>query len=277
LIVRVVELPSGEDPDSLVRREGKEEFENRVANAQDFFDYLIKREAGLSQPESYPERIQLARRIVEMIAKVPDALVRGQIVQKTAARLNLAGEELTKLLPAIPTREVKLPVAARIPLRVPKVIEELCRMALRNPEFREFLRSQDWRRVLVEHEWGTLLAPILEAQFDLTKSDSIDAFLNSLDETERPFFTHLLTEKLSTEKAAGRRGWVKPDIDTMRVGKESWTFLQKDCLRRELKRIETLMAQPNVSTGDIINLQKEFVDLGKQLHELSQPAARADN
>ncbi len=277
LIVRVVELPRGEDPDSLVRREGKEKFESRVASAQDFFDYLIEREAGLSQPEAYPERIQLARRIVEMIAKVPEALVRGQIVQKTAARLNLAGEELTKLLPAIPTREVKLPVAARIPLRVPKVIEELCRLALRNPEFREFLRSQDWRRVLVEHEWGTLLTPILEAQFDLTKPDSIDAFLNSLDETERPFFTHLLTEKLSTEKAPGRRGWVKPDIDTMRVGKESWTFLQKDCLRRELKRIETLMAQPNVSTGDIINLQKEFVDLGKQLRELSQPAARADN
>ena len=44
LIVRVVELPAGEDPDSLVRREGKEKFENRVASAQDFFDYWIERE-----------------------------------------------------------------------------------------------------------------------------------------------------------------------------------------------------------------------------------------
>src|SRR5206468_11887825 len=34
-IVRVVELPAGEDPDSLVRREGKEQFEKRVAQARD--------------------------------------------------------------------------------------------------------------------------------------------------------------------------------------------------------------------------------------------------
>ncbi len=40
LIVRVVEMPPGEDPDSLVRREGKEAFEKRIAGARDFFDYL---------------------------------------------------------------------------------------------------------------------------------------------------------------------------------------------------------------------------------------------
>src|SRR5437899_354757 len=44
LIVRVVDMPPGEDPDSLIRRNGKEEFEKRVACARDFFDYCIHRE-----------------------------------------------------------------------------------------------------------------------------------------------------------------------------------------------------------------------------------------
>src|SRR5947199_2470804 len=44
LIVRVVELPAGEDPDSLIRGEGKERFENRLAQARNFFDYWIDRE-----------------------------------------------------------------------------------------------------------------------------------------------------------------------------------------------------------------------------------------
>jgi DNA primase len=277
LIVRVAEMPAGEDPDSLVRKEGKEEFEKRLRGGRDFFDYLIEREAALSKPEGYLQRIRLARRIVEMIARVPDPLLRGKIVGKTAARLNLAADELTKLLPAIPTREIKLPVANRIPLRVPQVIEELCRLALRNPEFREFLLSQDWRRVLAEHEWGELLGAILEAQFDVTKPASIEAFLNSVDEIKRSFFSHLLTEKLSTEKAPGRKGWIKPKIDTMRVGKKSWASLQIDGLRRERKMAETLMAQPNLSTGDVINLQKQILDLQEQLHELSQPAGPADN
>jgi len=276
LFIRVVELPAGEDPDSMIRSEGKEAFEERLATARDFFDYLIEREAALSKPESSVERIQLARRIVEKVARVPDSLLRGEIVKKTAARLNLAAEELTKLLPAIPTREIEAPVANRIVLRAPQVIEELCRLALRNPEFREFLVSQDWRRVLAENEWGELLGAILEAEFDMTKPESIGAFLNSVDETKRIFFSHLLTEKLPTEKAPGRKGWVKPQIDIMRVGKESWTCLQRDSLQRELTRAKTQIAQPNVTAGEIINLQKQILDLQEQLHEFSRPVGGAD-
>src|SRR6059036_1678939 len=44
LIVRVAEMPAGEDPDTLVRREGKEAFEKRIAAARDFFDYWIDHE-----------------------------------------------------------------------------------------------------------------------------------------------------------------------------------------------------------------------------------------
>jgi DNA primase len=276
LFIRVAELPSGEDPDSMIRSEGKEEFEKRLAGARDFFDYLIEREAALSKPESYLERIQLARRIVEKIARVPDSLLRGEIVERTAARLKLAAEELTKLLPAIPTRAIEAPVADKIVLRVPQVIEELCRLALRNPDFRKFLLSQDWRPTLAEHEWGRLLGSILEENFDVTKPDSIEAFLNSVDETERSFFSHLLSEKLSTEKAPGRKGWTQPKIDTMRVGKESWTSLRVDVLRRRLKRVETLIGQPNLSPGEVLNLQKQILDLQEQLHEFSRPVGGGD-
>src|SRR6266702_7240489 len=68
LIVRVIEMPPGEDPDSMVRTKGKTEFENLLAQARDFFDYLIEREAMSTNPESYADRIRIARRLVEMIA-----------------------------------------------------------------------------------------------------------------------------------------------------------------------------------------------------------------
>jgi len=276
LIVRVAEMPVGEDPDSMVRLEGKQAFQDRISEARDFFDYFIEREAALSKPEAYPQRIRLGRRIVEVVTRVPDPLLRGKLIGKIAARLNLAAHELTKSLPAIPTREIALPVANRIPLRVPQVIEELCRLALRNPEFRQFLLSQDWRPVLAQHEWGELLGAILEANFDVSKPESIDAFLNSVDEAKRPFFSHLLTEKLPTEKAPGRRGRIPPKIDVMRVGKESWAGLRRQGLERELKRAETQIAQPNVTPGEIINLQKQILDLREQLHEFSRPVGGAD-
>src|SRR3954468_21959587 len=46
LLVKIVEMPSGENPDSIVRQNGKAEFERRVAAARDFFDYWIEREAA---------------------------------------------------------------------------------------------------------------------------------------------------------------------------------------------------------------------------------------
>ena len=46
LVVRIVEMPPGEDPDSIVRSKGKIEFETRVAQAKEFFDYWIERETA---------------------------------------------------------------------------------------------------------------------------------------------------------------------------------------------------------------------------------------
>ena len=55
LIVRVAEMPPGEDPDSLVRKEGAEKFGARIAGARDFFDFWIER-GGLDQEPLQPER-----------------------------------------------------------------------------------------------------------------------------------------------------------------------------------------------------------------------------
>src|SRR6202043_3994322 len=63
LIVRVAEMPAGEDPDSLVRREGKEKFEKRVAAARDFFDYWIEREVAIVDLSSLGAKMQLVRKL----------------------------------------------------------------------------------------------------------------------------------------------------------------------------------------------------------------------
>src|SRR5205814_10093564 len=60
LIVRVVDMPPGEDPDSLIRRHGKEEFEKRVTSAREFFDYWIDRQAAVGDPSSLRGQVGLA-------------------------------------------------------------------------------------------------------------------------------------------------------------------------------------------------------------------------
>src|SRR5438876_2808889 len=87
LIVRVAEMPAGEDPDSLVRREGKEEFEKRIGAARDFFDYWIDHEIAAVDLHSLGAKVQVARRLAEIISRVHDPLLRGGAMNKASARL----------------------------------------------------------------------------------------------------------------------------------------------------------------------------------------------
>src|SRR5436309_14729221 len=45
-VVRVAEIPAGEDPDSLIRRVGKEEFEERLAAGCGFLEQWVEREVA---------------------------------------------------------------------------------------------------------------------------------------------------------------------------------------------------------------------------------------
>src|SRR6266853_3885254 len=82
LIVRVTEMPAGEDPDSLVRQKGKEDFEARVAAARDFFDYWIERESAATDLSSLGAKMELARSLAETVSHVRDPLMRGEVVRK---------------------------------------------------------------------------------------------------------------------------------------------------------------------------------------------------
>src|SRR6185436_6508112 len=97
-IVRVMELPPGEDPDSLVRRAGKEQFEKRVANARDFFDYWIDREIGSIDLTSMGTKIQAARSLAATVSRVHDPVLRGEVVNKASARLGVAPADFESLL-----------------------------------------------------------------------------------------------------------------------------------------------------------------------------------
>src|SRR5213595_1200170 len=109
LIVRVAEIPAGEDPDSLVRREGKEAFEKRIGKARDFFDYWIERETANVDLASFGAKMQLARRLAETVSRVRDPLMRGEVMNKISARLGVTAQDFRALV----ARQRSAPFSAR--------------------------------------------------------------------------------------------------------------------------------------------------------------------
>src|SRR6266508_4699105 len=104
LTVRVAEMPAGEDPDSLVRREGKEAFGGRVASAHDFFDYWIERETATVDLASVGAKMLLARRTAELISRIGNDAMRNEVIYKAAARFDLPAADLKNLVPKISAR-----------------------------------------------------------------------------------------------------------------------------------------------------------------------------
>src|SRR6267378_1625392 len=93
LDVRVVTLPQGEDPDSFVRRSGREPFQEAVGAAGSFIDFIAataEREGRLATPEGKTSTVRL---IVRSIAKINDELKRNVYIKHVSEKYGLS--ELT--------------------------------------------------------------------------------------------------------------------------------------------------------------------------------------
>jgi len=88
--VRVVSLPPGEDPDSLLRDKGSAHFRELLEDAPSITAFQIE---TLLQDEERPDAIdtvnRVARAVLEMLAACPGAVLRTRLLQEAAAHLHI--------------------------------------------------------------------------------------------------------------------------------------------------------------------------------------------
>jgi DNA primase len=253
LIVRVAEMPVGEDPDSLVRREGKEAFEKRLGAARDFFDYWIERETANIDLTSLGTKMQLARRLADTVSRVRDPFMRGEVVSKVSARLGVPATDFQSLVAARarePASEKRTPEAA-MSIPPPNDIAKLCLLALSSDEALAYLRKQNWREVLEQIPNTELLVRILELGPRVSEPAMLNVFMAGLSGEEESLVSSWLLQPVPPNEPS-----------------EVWTRLRKDFLRRQLRTTEAKMKLPGLSAGEELNLQKQILDLTQELHQL---------
>ncbi len=92
LQVRFLFLPDGEDPDSLIRQEGKEAFEQRMANAHtiaNFFFQTIANQADLSSIDGRARFVKLA---TEELQPLPDTVFKKMLLDELFKRARMTAE-----------------------------------------------------------------------------------------------------------------------------------------------------------------------------------------
>jgi DNA primase len=258
LVVRVAEMPAGEDPDSMVRKKGRDEFEKLVSGARDFFDWWIERETSAANLDSLGAKVQLAQKLAETIGRVQDPLMRGEVANRASARIGVPRTDFERLL-AKPSRErFSMDEGERRAEPVPPPRHEiamLCLLALRHEEARQFLLAQDWREMLSHTPDAQILGRILESDLRPDDPASLNAFMAGLSPAEEGLVSSWLLQKIPPNGLEVAQGW--------------WNGLRRAVLRRQLQIAEGRMKLPRLTTDEAVNLQKQILDLTEQLRELS--------
>ena len=260
-IVRVVALPPGDDPDSLVRREGKEQFEKRVAKATDFFDYWINREIAGADLNSMGAKIQAARNLAGTASRVRDPVLRGEVVNKASARLGIAPADFESLLTKH-SRAPRLSVSSNSPdihaaPAPPHDIAMLCLLALRNEAARNFLRAQRWWEILEQVPNADILVCILKSELQPGDTASLSAFMATLSPERERLVSSWLMQKMPAATETMVEKW--------------WQGISQNVVRRRLETAKNQIRLPGLSAGEVVNLQKQILDLQEQLHEFPRP------
>jgi len=95
---RFLFLPEGDDPDTLVRREGSQAFQDRVTCAMPLSEFLFEQAAQGRDLNTVEGRERFASQVLEALNKVPEGMLKSLLLESLAKRSGLAQEQLKALL-----------------------------------------------------------------------------------------------------------------------------------------------------------------------------------
>lgn len=141
---RVVPLPAGEDPDSLVRKEGGDAFRRRIAAAPPLFEYVIDRVLSETGADA-AGAVAATGRILPLIRIVKDPAARAVYLRSVARRLDLDPQALQRSLnegggrprAAADDARAPHPVVPRGPVGARSIERTIVELLLSRPELAE--------------------------------------------------------------------------------------------------------------------------------------------
>ena len=257
LQVRVVGMPPGEDPDSLIRKEGAEAFRTRIAEAKDFFDYQIERLAKRPDFATPRGKIAAARKMAEFIAIIPDGVARDAVLNNAAMRLEVSAQELRMIIkraPATPRAgEDESQQADRAePIILDPTKQWLALLALRDPAARAWLQAQSWDRGLDDGQPDSaLLTKVFEAELRAGDAASINAWIATLNAAEEAALSGILDREAPPEGKL--------------LAEHYWRGLERTKLIRKRQALETRLRAAGLSIEETAQINADVMELHRQI------------
>jgi DNA primase len=261
LVVRVAEMPAGEDPDSMIRGKGAGAFTAQITGAKDFFDFQIDRLGSRPDFTTPRGKMQAARKMAGSISLIKDAVLRETVMHKVTQRLEISAQEFVKMLraPSVNRDEEESPTpsSGAEPLNLDPTLRLLTLLALRDAPVREWLLAEPWDTTLRDVPDAELLMKVLGADLNPEDAGSVQVFLSTLNAAEEAAASGLLADGMP----------VRP----MHIAHDCWYELERRRIRRRIEALKARIFTPNLPLDDLSKMQKEILDLQKRLSDIPPP------
>lgn len=278
--VRVAELPPGDDPDTMVRRDGGQAFRDLIAAAPGFFDFQLTHLTRTTDLSQVRERLRVAGELATGIACLTEKAAQEDAINRTATRLAVPTDDVRKLVIRAAReagRERKYEESTEARARAPQsatgdtpavddtpvlpanpAIVALCRLLLTDDESRAWLRGceTDWW----SHIAGTEFLQRLwkEAEFATDNPSAAALFFASLSTRESEAAHTLLADPSPTGNLAAARA--------------AFYHLKAQWLRGQIDQLQARLRSRETEPQDQLVLAAEIAALTRLAREAAQMA-----
>ncbi|BDS06268.1 hypothetical protein NT6N_13080 [Oceaniferula spumae] len=272
--LRMIAMPEGEDPDSLMKKQGTEAFRELVENARDYFEVKLERETHKRDLTSVRERAALANELAILVAHVEDKMTKDALINMVATRLGLGAEELRGGVVQAEKQKSRSQfyetrqsakddqqqdVAPKtMPTPINGSVSYLCHLALTSQE------AQDWL--------GEQLESLIDPLASLPGGSILRNILSKCPDPEKPAAIQMFISSLSDEDQMALRGSLTqdPPEQPVRAAEETTAMLVSTHFQNKESAIRARLREPNLGPEEMIALMNQAKDLQDILKNLQQ-------
>jgi len=255
LAIRVATVPAPHDPDSFIKEQGGEAFQQLIAKAEGFFDFHLNRLCTTNDIVTDKGRLAVVKDMTEALHKTGSAVLLDTYAQKTALRLGVSPESVraefkkaarTKPAPADSAEPLPEAEAEQSP---PSEREFwLLRFLLSDDEHLNAV-AQDLNANWIQHP---VVRRIVTARLEAHASQTWRGVPALMDQLEDAAAASLISEAVTE----GR-----PTTDLSRNLTETVRLLRNDSIDRQLAALKLRLAQPDLLEPDAVVILNEQAQL----------------
>ena len=255
LDVRVASLPKGEDPDSLIRKQGVTRFREVIDAAEGFFDHALRRFARMGALDDPAGKSSAARSLGPLVAAIKDSVLREATAKIICARLGITEATFATRMKTDSVPNATAQIESRVkPLALNEGIRQLCRLSLIDPEIKAWLAQRSSPAAPELGEGGDLLEKILKSSLALHQAPARAAFVSALTPEEE-----ITVNTLDLDRSHEH---------VMLIAQNLWFGLAAAFYRNQRSVAAAQLHKPGLSPDERTQLQVRVAEASKQILDL---------